>query len=1119
MLLALAGAFALGPSLAARAQEAEPEIPAPDGAEIDDPTARLFNQIETFGRVTSAFRKNEIKQVNLHNTKKNAPGPRWVNIGPTGADFEQNGSFSGHVRDSGRARAILSHPTEADIVYVLTSGGGLWRTNNWTSPNTTWTPISDNLDTTGGGSVSFGRNANTLYLGLGDPYDQILAGGAVVKSTNGGNSWGAIQQLGNAVSVREIRVDSNGKLDVVMVGTDQGLFRSTNEGTSYPAVGAFGTESVWSIVKTSAGWLASSQPCAVNLNSTRPYGVLCGTATTLRYSTDRGATWSPIPNTGGGFGANGRTTLAVGKPGDAVVYAYSSKVDESALNDVYRSTDGGLSWTATGTNSTKAPTNPVAEQTNMQICGGQCWYDQMIVVDPFDPNRNTVWIGGNLATAASTDGGATWALKTWWLYSQYPAIPYAHADHHTAAFKTTGPATLILGNDGGFNVSTDGGTTFSSDKNNGLTTHLYYSIAGTAGYPNFVIGGLQDNGTRARNDNGTIYNQVIGGDGLGAAASIDNTNTVMGSSQGSGIRTNLTNVAPDVYQNQVARGSLSDGAGAPFSTCVVPAPAGLDSTGRVFFHFTASRVWRTNNGGLSFSLIGQAGAGGIPVSRRFRSSVTNLGVSPQDLNHIAVGAGGGFIDVTADGGATWTDIDLTTKANFTGFVTGVTWEDNQNLWVTSSALVGNNLARVLKGHINNPGDPWSGATWTVMQSGLPDLPVQHVLFDPRDPHNTIYAASHVGIYRSTDGGNSWAPYGNGLPTVRVGQIYMPPDGSFIRIATYGRGNWELGQLELVRATLTDDVLSCDNDGALDNGEVGTLRVTLINQGANNVNQGTITFSSTNPHVTFPNGAVTNFTPSLGPKQTGVATITVAVNGAVGIEVADIHIAVDVPQLALGSNFNLSTTQRVNYDDVAGAFATDTFESSASAWTFSGDPVESPNVLASRIRALSPVQHAAWLPDNNGQIDDVKPSLPSDTYMTSPVLNVDASNPLVLSFTHRFSFESGGWDGGVVEISTDGGATWTKVTGGGFYNGTTNASTNATIGASTAAFVNRSSTWPNFIPATVNLGTTYAGMNVQFRFHSSADDSTGAPGWDVDDVQISGITNTPFSGLTANACSF
>ncbi len=144
---------------------------------------------------------------------------------------------------------------------------------------------------------------------------------------------------------------------------------------------------------------------------------------------------------------------------------------------------------------------------------------------------------------------------------------------------------------------------------------------------------------------------------------------------------------------------------------------------------------------------------------------------------------------------------------YLGFVTNVAWQDDQNLWVTAVAQPAG-AVRVIKGSIANPGDPWSTATWTPMQNGLPDLPITRVYFDPRDASRaTIYAATHVGIYRTTDGGANWAPYGNGLPTVRVNDIYMPPDGGFIRIATYGRGIWELPQLELVSAELTDDVTS------------------------------------------------------------------------------------------------------------------------------------------------------------------------------------------------------------------------------------------------------------------------------------------------------------------------
>src|SRR5262245_50378208 len=144
----------------------EPTVGDSD-VEKDDPISRLKWQRGAWGLVTPTFRQNAIKQGKDHSDKKNARGPKWVNIGPIGSEYEQNGSFTGHVRDSGRARTILPHPTNPDIVYFLTSGGGLWRTDNWNSPKTNGRALTDDLPTTGGGSVAVGSKPTTLYPSRG----------------------------------------------------------------------------------------------------------------------------------------------------------------------------------------------------------------------------------------------------------------------------------------------------------------------------------------------------------------------------------------------------------------------------------------------------------------------------------------------------------------------------------------------------------------------------------------------------------------------------------------------------------------------------------------------------------------------------------------------------------------------------------------------------------------------------------------------------------------------------------------------------------------------------------------------------------------------------------------
>ena len=143
---------------------------------------------------------------------------------------------------------------------------------------------------------------------------------------------------------------------------------------------------------------------------------------------------------------------------------------------------------------------------------------------------------------------------------------------------------------------------------------------------------------------------------------------------------------------------------------------------------------------------------------------------------------------------------------------------------------------------------------------------------------------------------------------------MPPDGSFMRIATYGRGIWELSQIELVETTLVDDGTSCDQDGVLDNGETGTLFLTFANQGPNNLERIELTVTSTNPHVTFPFGNTVKF-PPLHKNGDSMGSIRVALNGASGLEAAEFEISIVAPELELPSGLNVTATHRVNYDDV------------------------------------------------------------------------------------------------------------------------------------------------------------------------------------------------------------
>src|SRR6185369_4658832 len=188
----------------------------------------------------------------------------------------------------------------------------------------------------------------------------------------------------------------------------------------------------WSFVKTSAGIIANAQTCAVSAAGTRP-GASCGTQSTMYVSTDLGATWAAVPNLNNGFSGAGRSTLAVGAPGDSIVYSFSENTASTDQKDLFKSSDGGLNWIGLGLNP-KAPTNPNSDNTNMDLMHGQAFYNQMILVDPRDAARNTVYLGGNLSSARTTDGGVSWTLLSTWLYDVDGApnhgLPYVHADFH-----------------------------------------------------------------------------------------------------------------------------------------------------------------------------------------------------------------------------------------------------------------------------------------------------------------------------------------------------------------------------------------------------------------------------------------------------------------------------------------------------------------------------------------------------------------------------------------------------------------------------------------------------------------------------------------------------------------
>lgn len=790
-------------------------------------------------------------------------GSAWVNIGPASSNFTQNGIQLTKV-DSGRLRTILPDTADAtgNTIYVLASGGGLWKTTNFLSAVPDWTALTDFVGSNLSGSAAFGRTTSTLFVGAGDPFDAGI-GGFMVKSTNGGTSWSSSIQLGTASKIYDLKVDPSQAQDIVLVGTNTGLYRSADAGATYSAVASIpSTLRVWSIEKTSAGWLATT------VTATSPTG-------SLYLSTNQGATWtavSPAP-----FGGAGRITLGVGLPGDSVVYAFAATANNAAQLDLFRSTDGGLTWTALGITS-KVPTNFNDDNPTMDLMADQPFYNHMILVDPTDGARNTVHLGGQLGSAKTSNGGATWTLTSNWLAQD--GLPYIHADHHCAAFSNLGGTPkLYFGGDGGIFTSSDGGTTWDDTKNKGLVNHLIYALAANPGVPGSALIGLQDNGTRIRSGLTSIFNQVRGGDGFGVgwAQDVTGPNAVsMSSYVYNAIRRSTT--SPVVTQTNWA--SFTAGLPTPgsssvynFVTPIVTPPAGADTTGQVFFTYSKTGLIFQSNA-TGWATIGTAGSGGITTGRSVRSVSHGIGVSPTDLQHIAAAGSSGYLMLTANGGSSWNEVFLGAApatpglvAGWQGFNANVAWANNNVLYACSEAP-GAGSVRVAK-------STNGGSAWTAAATGLPDVPVTKLAVDSGDGSgNTVYAATWLGVYRTTDGGATWSVFGSGLPQGRVTDIWVAPDSSSIRVSTWGRGVWEM-----VNAPLAGTVNITPATGFLYAGDVVPFTGT-VNGG------GTVTYTATG-------GSITSGGVYTAGNTSGDFTVT-ATNAADTTKNASANITVAVP---------------------------------------------------------------------------------------------------------------------------------------------------------------------------------------------------------------------------------
>lgn len=714
-----------------------------------------------------------------------------LTLGPSDARAQDNLAFKdlsyrmvGPYR-AGRSSAVWGFPSDADRWIMGTTGGGMWLTED---NGVTWSNTSDGYFGGSIGAVAVAASdENVIYVGTGsaDIRGNTSTGRGVWKSMDGGRTWSFVG-LPEAGQIGRIEVHPRDE-ELVYVAAlghpfgknpERGVFRSRDGGETWEHVLALNDS-------TGASDLTMNPRNPRELyagmwrGERKPWAMISGGEEGGVYrTTDGGDTWTKL---GGGL-----PTGVVGKVGVSVSPANPDRVwailEAEPDGGVYRSDDRGATWTRTNS------------ENNLRQ---RAWYYTHVQADPRD--ENTVY-ALNTGLYRSVDGGVT-----------FTNIPVPHGDVHDLWIHPDDSDRMVVANDGGGQVSVNGGETWSTYYNQ-ATAELYDVIVDN-GFPYRLYAAQQDNTTisvPAWSSSNTLHPKEhwenVGGCETGPVAlHPDHPGTVYAGCYGGVIdrydldRDQVRNM--NLYP-QLQLGSATRDLQHRFQW-VSPILVSVHDPATVYHgsqYVNVSRdrgeTWETISPDLSTDDPAHQGQSGGPINAdvtgvEIYGVVFSLAESARDPDELWAGSDDGRVHVTRDGGESWTDITPPGMPEL-----GTVDEIEISPHAPGRAYVAVHAYRLddFRPYLFRTDD--YGASWRTIVDGIPDgYPVRTVREDP-EREGLLFAGTEFGLFVSMDGGGAWQPLQQNLPITPVTGMRVAHDD--LVISTQGRSFWILDDITPLR---------------------------------------------------------------------------------------------------------------------------------------------------------------------------------------------------------------------------------------------------------------------------------------------------------------------------------